>query len=49
MAKEFGLDRGLEGSKAQHKTLKKYYAKLNYIELINESEKQTAGDYLKEV
>ncbi|MGP4988830.1 MULTISPECIES: MobV family relaxase [Pseudoalteromonas] len=49
VAQEFGLDRGLEGSKAQHQTLKKYYAKLNDIELRNESEKPTAGDYLKEV
>ena len=47
VASNFGLERGLEGSKARHQTLKKYYTKLNQIEVKNETEQPTAIDHIK--
>lgn len=34
--KSFGLERGLEGSKAEHTTVKEYYSRLNKIQEIQE-------------
>ncbi|WP_350628709.1 MobV family relaxase [Pseudoalteromonas sp. CAL260-MNA-CIBAN-0059] len=34
VSKKYGMERGLKGSKAKHQTIKKYYEKLNSVEML---------------
>lgn len=45
VAINFGLERGLKGSKAKHQTIQKYYAKLNNVDL-SEHQKPSKKDLL---